>query len=69
VLQASGTTARDLVRSQRREPARTRLADRGWADVTVADTASASGSSTRSAFSSAFRAEFGLPPSAARGGS
>ncbi|MCZ2828883.1 helix-turn-helix transcriptional regulator [Modestobacter sp. VKM Ac-2986] len=67
VLQASGTTARDLIRSQRLELARTRLASRRWADVTVADIAAASGFSTHSAFSTAFRAEFGTTPSAVRG--
>jgi AraC-like DNA-binding protein len=66
VLQASGTTARDLIRSQRLELARSRLADRRWAGVTVADIASASGFSTHSSFSTAFRAEFGTTPSAAR---
>jgi AraC-like DNA-binding protein len=66
VLQASGTTARDLIRSQRLELARTRLGSRQWADVTVADIAAASGFSTHSMFSTAFRAEFGTTPSAAR---
>jgi AraC-like DNA-binding protein len=67
VLQASGTTARDLIRTQRLELARTRLASRQWADVTVADIASASGFSTHSMFSTAYRAEFGTTPSADRG--
>lgn len=66
VLQAEDTTARDLIRSQRLELARTRLASRQWAEVTVADIASASGFSTHSMFSTAFRAEFGLTPSAVR---
>jgi AraC-like DNA-binding protein len=66
VLQASGTTARDLIRTQRLELARTRLRSRQWADVTVADIAAASGFSTHSMFSTAFRAEFGTTPSAAR---
>ena len=66
VLQASGTTARDLIRSQRLELARTRLGSRQWAEVTVADIASASGFSTHSMFSTAFRAEFGVTPSAVR---
>ena len=66
VLQASGTTARDLIRTQRLELARTRLASRQWADVSVADIAAASGSSTHSMFSTAFRAEYGTTPSALR---
>jgi AraC-like DNA-binding protein len=66
VLQAAGTTARDLIRTQRLELARARLASAQWADVTVADIASASGFSTHSMFSTSFRAEFGLTPSAAR---
>ena len=66
VLQASGTTAPDLIRSQRLELARTRLTSRQWAGVTVADIASASGFATHSMFSTAFRAEFGRTPSAVR---
>ena len=69
VLQAGGTTARELIRSQRLELARTRLASRQWAEVTVADIASASGFSTHSMFSTAFRTEFGLTPSAVRAAS
>ncbi|MGI3781149.1 MAG: AraC family transcriptional regulator [Janthinobacterium lividum] len=66
VLQAEETTTRDLIRSQRLELARSRLSSRQWAEVTVADIASASGFSTHSMFSSAFRAEFGRTPSAIR---
>ncbi|NAZ85255.1 helix-turn-helix transcriptional regulator [Kineococcus indalonis] len=41
VLQEGGTTCRDLIRTQRLE--RARLLSPQWSDVTIADTASASG--------------------------
>jgi AraC-like DNA-binding protein len=66
VLHAGGTTCRDLVRTERLHLARTRLQDRHWSDVTVADIASASGFSAHSSFTTAFRAEFGTTPTALR---
>jgi AraC-like DNA-binding protein len=66
VLQSSGTTARDLIRDQRLELARARLVSPGWADVTVADIASACGMSSHSLFTAAYRAKYGMTPSAAR---
>jgi AraC-like DNA-binding protein len=66
VLQSSGTTARDLIRDQRLELAKARLLSPGWADVTVADIASASGLSSHSLFTAAFRAKYGTTPTAAR---
>jgi AraC-like DNA-binding protein len=65
-LQASGATARDLIRSQRLELARARLTSRDWTDVTVADIASSCGLSSHSLFTAAFRARYGTTPSAAR---
>jgi AraC-like DNA-binding protein len=66
VLQAEGTTARDLIRSQRLELARARLESPDWSDVTVADVASACGLSSHSLFAAAFRARYGTTPSSVR---
>ena len=66
VLQASGTTARDLIRGQRLELARARLESPDWSDVTVADIASSCGLSSHSLFTAAFRARYGTTPSATR---
>ncbi|MFD0485553.1 AraC family transcriptional regulator [Kineococcus sp. GCM10028916] len=66
VLQAEGTTCRDLIRTQRLELARARLRNPQWSDVTVADIASACGFSTHSSFATSFRAEFGTTPTALR---
>jgi AraC-like DNA-binding protein len=65
-LQDAGTTMRDLIRSERLLLARARLTSRGWAAASVSEIAAASGFSSHSLFSTAFRAEFGETPTTAR---
>ena len=62
VLQFAGTTARDLIRSERLRLARTRLSAPGWDQRTVAQIAYASGFSSHAAFTTAYRREFGVTP-------
>jgi AraC-like DNA-binding protein len=66
VLQAAGTTARDLIRSERLRLARARLGGGAWGAMSIAQIAASCGFSSHSAFSTAFRAEFGMTPSEAR---
>ena len=66
VLQECGTTARDLIRTERLHLAHTRLVSRTWRDASITDIAYASGFSTPSLFASAFRTEFAMTPTVAR---
>lgn len=66
VLQAAGTTARDLVRRERLNVARTRLASASWSTYSIAEIAHASGFGSHASFATAFRAEFGTTPREAR---
>jgi AraC-like DNA-binding protein len=63
VLQASGTTARDLIRQERLQLARSRLASASWAAASVSEIAYACGFSGHAAFTTAFRQQFGRTPS------
>ncbi|MFJ9241442.1 AraC family transcriptional regulator [Streptomyces sp. NPDC101776] len=69
VLQAAGTTSRDLIRRERLNVARTCLASEGWTTYSIAEIAHASGFGSHASFATAFRAEFGISPREARGGS
>lgn len=62
VLKDVGTTSRDLIREERLRVARTRLSSAGWAELSVAQIASASGFTSHASFSTAFRQEFGMTP-------
>ncbi|MFK0106042.1 AraC family transcriptional regulator [Streptomyces sp. NPDC091217] len=66
VLQEAGTTARDLIRRERLNAARARLAGAGWASYSIAQIAHSCGFGSHASFTTAFRAEFGLTPSEAR---
>ncbi|WP_405974998.1 AraC family transcriptional regulator [Streptomyces sp. NBC_00988] len=66
VLQAAGTTSRDLIRRERLNVARTRLASASWTTYSIAEIAHASGFGSHASFATAFRAEFGLTPREAR---
>jgi AraC-like DNA-binding protein len=66
VLEAAGTTSRDLIREERLRVARTRLSSAGWARHSVAQIASASGFTSHASFSTAFRQKFGMTPRDAR---
>ncbi|MFF3559545.1 AraC family transcriptional regulator [Streptomyces sp. NPDC002574] len=66
VLQAAGTTSRDLIRRERLHLARTRLASAGWAGHSIAQIAHACGFGSHASFSTAFRREFGMSPRDAR---
>ena len=63
VLQASGTTARDLIRQERLQLARSRLASASWAAASVSEIAHACGFGGHAAFTTAFRRQFGRTPS------
>lgn len=63
VLQASGTTARDLIRQERLQLARSRLASVSWAAASVSEIAHACGFGGHAAFTTAFRRQFGRTPS------
>ncbi len=67
VLQAAGTTSRDLIRSERLRLARTRLTSAAWDDRSIAQIAYASGFASHAAFTSAYRREFGTTPRETRG--
>lgn len=69
VLQAADTTSRDLIRHERLQLARMRLASISWAGASIAQIAHACGFGSHAAFSTAFRQEFGMTPSEARFGS
>ena len=62
VLQAAGTTSRDLIRSERLRLARTRLASSAWDDRSIAQIAHASGFASHASFATAYRREFGSTP-------
>ncbi|MBB2891997.1 helix-turn-helix domain-containing protein [Flexivirga oryzae] len=62
VLGQEGTTASDLIRTERLELARTRLASPAFADHSITDIANSVGYGSPSAFSSAFRGRFGGSP-------
>jgi len=66
VLQAAGTTSRDLIRHERLNVARTRLASASWTTYSIAEIAHASGFGSHASFATAFRAEFGMTPREAR---
>ncbi|WP_089104531.1 helix-turn-helix transcriptional regulator [Streptomyces hyaluromycini] len=66
VLQDAGTTARDLIRRERLNAARERLAGPGWASYSIAQIAHSCGFGSHASFATAFRAEFGTTPSEAR---
>ncbi|MFD3310590.1 AraC family transcriptional regulator [Streptomyces sp. NPDC058694] len=68
VLQAADTTARDLIRRERLNVARTRLAGASWATYSIAEIAHSCGFGSHASFATAFRAEFGMTPSEARRG-
>ncbi len=67
VLQAAGTTSRDLIRTERLRLARTRLAARAWDDRSIAQIAYASGFASHASFTTAYRREFGVTPRETRG--
>lgn len=62
VLQAAGTTSRDLIRTERLRLARTRLAGPAWDDRSIAQIAYASGFASHASFATAYRREFGVTP-------
>jgi AraC-like DNA-binding protein len=66
VLQAAGTTSRDLIRTERLRLARTRLAAPVWAGRSIAQIAYACGFASHAAFTTAYRREFGVSPREAR---
>lgn len=66
VLQTADTTPRDLIRHERLRLAHARLVDPGWASATIGQIAYACGFGSHAAFATAFRAEFGTTPRAAR---
>ena len=66
VLQASGTTARDLIRQERLQLAQSRLASTSWAATSVSEIAHACGFGSHAAFTTAFRRQFGRTPTDVR---
>jgi AraC-like DNA-binding protein len=62
VLQAAGTTSRDLIRSERLRLARTRLAGPAWDSRSIAQIAYACGFASHASFATAYRREFGMTP-------
>lgn len=62
VLARAGTTARELIRAERLELARAKLANPALAHLTVASIGSSVGFSSPSAFSHAYRQHFGCSP-------
>ncbi|HEY6789750.1 MAG TPA: AraC family transcriptional regulator [Trebonia sp.] len=63
VLQASGTTSRDLIRRERLQLARSRLASVSWAATSISQIANACGFGSHAAFTTVFRQQFGRTPS------
>jgi AraC-like DNA-binding protein len=61
-LQRAGTTPRELIREERLRLVRDRLRDPLYRNVTITDLAHASGFSSASALSHAFRRRFGISP-------
>jgi AraC-like DNA-binding protein len=68
VLQAADTTARDLIRRERLNVARSRLAGASWATHSIAEITHSCGFGSHASFATAFRAEFGMTPREARRG-
>ncbi|MEU0186742.1 AraC family transcriptional regulator [Streptomyces sp. NPDC006207] len=68
VLQAANTTSRELIRRERLQLARTRLASPSWADHSISQIAHSCGFGSHSSFATVFRQEFGMTPSEARFG-
>nr|WSY50295.1 AraC family transcriptional regulator [Streptomyces sp. NBC_00886] len=66
VLQAADTTSRDLIRRERLDAARTRLASARWTTYSIAEIAHACGFGSHASFATAFRTEFGMTPREAR---
>jgi AraC-like DNA-binding protein len=66
VLQASGTTSRDLIRHERLQLARSRLASVSWAARSVSQIAYDCGFGSHAAFTTAFRQQFGRTPTDVR---
>jgi AraC-like DNA-binding protein len=66
VLQASGTTPRDLIRHERLQLARSRLANVSWAATSISQIAHACGFGSHATFATAFRQQFGRTPSDVR---
>ncbi|MER6175609.1 AraC family transcriptional regulator [Streptosporangium sp. NPDC001681] len=62
VLQAANTTSRDLIRHERLQLARSRLASVSWAASSIAQIAHACGFGSHAAFATAFRQQFGRTP-------
>ncbi|MFE1291985.1 helix-turn-helix domain-containing protein [Streptomyces sp. NPDC058751] len=67
-LQHAGTTPRDLIREERLRLVRERLRCGDYGDLTIGDLAHASGFSSASALSTAFRQRFGVSPREMRNG-
>ncbi|WP_406486856.1 AraC family transcriptional regulator [Streptomyces phaeochromogenes] len=68
VLQAANTTSRDLIRRERLNVARSRLAGASWATYSIAEIAHSCGFGSHASFATAFRSEFGMTPREARRG-
>ena len=66
VLQASSITSRDLIRHERLQLARSRLASAGWAATSISQIAHACGFGSHAAFTTAFRQQFGATPTDVR---
>ncbi|MFG1922062.1 AraC family transcriptional regulator [Cryptosporangium sp. NPDC048952] len=66
VLQAAGTTSRDLIRTERLRLARTRLASTSWRHRSISQIAHACGFASHASFTTAYRQEFGQTPSETR---
>ncbi|MDR6320320.1 helix-turn-helix transcriptional regulator [Actinoplanes couchii] len=62
VLQAAGTTSRDLIRTERLRLARSRLAAPAWGERSIAQIAYACGFASHASFATAYRREFGVTP-------
>lgn len=69
LLHDSGTTAAELIRTERLHLARLRLASPGWAGWSIGQISHACGFGSHASFSTAFRAAFGASPREFRGGS
>ncbi|MGA6226040.1 AraC family transcriptional regulator [Streptomyces umbrinus] len=68
VLQAANTTSRDLIRRERLNVARSRLAGASWSTYSIAEIAHSCGFGSHASFATAFRSEFGMTPREARRG-
>ncbi len=62
VLNAAGTTARDLIRTERLGLAHSRLSSTSWAGYSIAQVAYACGFASHSSFATAYRKAFGVTP-------